>query len=127
MSSSPGHAQWPDHRVDEQPLNEHLATTVGNEVVADSNDIIKVSEDDHPDRYYFARSGVAMNALERTPKTTECPFKGTASYFTINVGGKRLENAAWSYEDPYDEHAALKNRIAFSDDQNPEIEVRPQP
>jgi uncharacterized protein (DUF427 family) len=98
---------------------------VGGEVIADSDDVVRVDEDDHPPRYYFARSTVKADSLERTTKTTECPFKGSASYFTINAGGKRLENAAWSYEEPYDEHSALQDRIAFSDDQLKDIEIRP--
>jgi uncharacterized protein (DUF427 family) len=50
--------------------------------------------------------------VEATAKTTFCPFKGTASHWT--VGG--VENAAWSYEDPKDEVAAIRGRLAFYPD-----------
>ena len=124
MSASPGHKRWPNHRVDEQRVDERVVATVSGEVIADTNDVIRVDEDDHPSRYYFARSAIKADALERTTKTSECPFKGWASYFTVNAGGKRLENAAWSYEQPYDEHRDLQDRVAFYDDKVRDIEIR---
>jgi uncharacterized protein (DUF427 family) len=44
---------------------------------------------------------------------TYCPFKGEASYWTIDLGGKHAENAVWSYEAPYDEVARIKGYMAF--------------
>ena len=126
MSKSPGHQKWPDHQVREEPLRQPMEVEVEGVVVASSADVIKVVEDKSPVRYYFPRTDVRTEKLKRSQTTTECPFKGTASYYSLNVGERQLDDAIWSYEDPYDEHQALKGRMAFYDDRLPEIHVRPK-
>jgi len=56
---------------------------------------------------------VKMERLVRSAHHTYCPFKGQASYFSLEDGP---ENAVWSYEQPYDEMAALKDLLAFYPD-----------
>jgi uncharacterized protein (DUF427 family) len=126
MSKSPGHQKWPDHQVREEPLRQPMEVEVEGVVVASSADVIKIVEDKSPVRYYFPRTDVRTDKLKRSQTTTECPFKGTASYYSLNVGERQLDDAIWSYEDPYDEHQALKGRMAFYDDRLPEIHVRPK-
>ncbi len=46
-------------------------------------------------------------------KTTTCPWKGTASYYSLEVDGRTNADAAWSYPDPKDAAAQIKDRIAF--------------
>jgi uncharacterized protein (DUF427 family) len=123
MSKAPGHQKWPDHRVDEARVRQRMTVQVENESIADSTDVIRVDEDRSPVRYYFPRSGISMDKLQPSATTTECPFKGTATYFNIKVGERTLQDAAWTYEDPYQEHADLKGRIAFYDDKLPTIQV----
>ena len=125
MARSPGHRKWPDHKVEEQRLRERMQVEVAGKVVADSTDVIRVKEDEHHDRYYFPRADIDMSLMERTDSTSECPFKGHANYYTFHDGDKRFEDAAWTYEDPFEEHAALKDRLAFYDDKFREIDVKP--
>ena len=101
MSKSPGHQKWPQHKVEETRLAEHTTAQVAGELLADSRDVIRVDEDDHPARLYFPRSDVRMECLERSSTTTQCPFKGTSHYF----------------------HIVLKDRLAFYDDKVPQIRV----
>jgi uncharacterized protein (DUF427 family) len=125
MARSPGHRKWPDHKVEEQRLRERMQVEVAGKVVADSSDVIRVKEDEHHDRYYFPRADIDMSLMERTESTSECPFKGHANYYTFRDGDKRFDDAAWTYEDPFEEHAALKDRLAFYDDKFREIDVKP--
>ncbi len=130
MSRSPGHQKWPSHRVVETHADGKMVAmldTPGGEVVAESDDVIVVEEDQHPKRYYFPRSDVRMEKLEPSSTTTECPFKGTARYFNLkSEDGRRFEDAVWSYEEPYDEHRSLKDRVAFYDDKVQQIRIAPE-
>lgn len=124
MSRSPGHQKHPDHKVIERRVPDRMQVAVNGEIVGDSRDVIKVEEDGNPVRYYFPRGDVKMDRLEQSATTTRCPFKGEAHYFNLHVGGKKLNDAVWTYEDPYDEHLALTERVAFYDDKIPEIQIK---
>ena len=92
------------------PARARVRVTVKGEVIADSRDAVTLKEGDYPVVYYFPRKDVRMERLERTNLGTYCPYKGQASYFSVKGGP---ENAIWSYEDPYDDMVAIKERLAF--------------
>ena len=53
---------------------------------------------------YIPREDADPALLKRTERSTHCPYKGDATYYSIEAGGRRAENAIWSYETPYPGH-----------------------
>ncbi|HVU31613.1 MAG TPA: DUF427 domain-containing protein [Sphingomicrobium sp.] len=78
------------------------------ETIADSDSTI-VIEGNH----YFPPESVNREFLEATSETSICPWKGTASYFTVSVNGALNPNAAWTYRDPKPEAESIRDYVAF--------------
>ncbi len=113
---APGWRQHPDHRVDLIAEERRWRAIHGGDVIAESGDILWVQETGYDPVPYFPRQDVRLEHLRRSDRKSHCPFKGEASYFTVTGTAGDDENAAWSYEQPYDEMARLKERIAFYPD-----------
>jgi uncharacterized protein (DUF427 family) len=111
-NSGPGYKQYPDHRVDLQRGPKRVQVILDGEKIADSRDVITAKETGHDPVYYLPRQNVQMTRLVRTDHHTYCPFKGEASYYSLS-NGRTIENAVWSYENPYDEVQEIKDRLAF--------------
>ena len=90
----------------------------GGAILGESKDALELTEGSHPFVIYFPRGDIAMAFLDRTEKTSTCPWKGAASYYSIVTKSRTLENAAWSHEDPKPGMEAIKDHMAFyaSDD-----------
>ncbi|MBB5233605.1 DUF427 domain-containing protein [Deinococcus budaensis] len=78
------------------------------EVIAESQDTVVV-EGNH----YFPRASVRDEYLRPSSTHTVCPWKGTASYFTLEVGGQQNPDAAWYYPEPKDAARQVAGRVAF--------------
>ena len=102
------------YRVVLRPSAQRIRARFGGETVADSTGVIVMNETRLPAVFYFPRDDVRTDVLTRTSHKTHCPFKGNASYWTLRVGEETRENAAWSYEDPYDEAGDVGGYVAFS-------------
>lgn len=108
--------KFPDYRIDLVPSERRVTVRFNGEVVVDTERALEVRETKHDPLLYFPREDVRMERLERTGHHTFCPFKGEASYWNLTAGERREENAVWSYEDPFDEVAGLKDYVAFYPD-----------
>jgi uncharacterized protein (DUF427 family) len=120
MNPAPGFKKYPQHRVDTRPASVHVRVIYEGEVVADTREAVELHESMGegkktvaPVVYYIPRKDVRMDRLVRSSHRTHCPFKGDASYFSLVDGP---ENVVWSYESPYDEMLAIKERLAFYPD-----------
>jgi len=119
-NGAPGFKQRPDYRIATKSAGARIQVTFNGEVIADSRDAVEMEEGDYPAVYYLPREDVKMDRLVRSSHRTYCPFKGTASYYSLKNGA---ENAVWSYEEPYDEMSVIKGRLAFYPDKVDSIAV----
>ena len=87
-----------------------------DQVIAHSDDTVVV-EGNH----YFPREDVDPTVLEKSTTTSECPWKGTAHYYSLFVSGQENRDAAWFYPEPKAAAAQIRDRIAFWKG----VEVRP--
>ncbi|OWP00075.1 hypothetical protein B2J93_8646 [Marssonina coronariae] len=62
---------------------------------------------------YFPPSSVEMSCLSKTDHSTHCPWKGDASYYSINLDKTELKNAAWFYPAPKEKASKIKDHVAF--------------
>ena len=116
-NSAPGFKKFPNHRIDVKPAKVRVQVKYQGELLADTKDALALQEPMGADTstvapvvYYIPRKDVKTERLVRTPKTTHCPFKGDATYYSIRDAG---EDVVWSYETPYDELKVIKGRLAF--------------
>jgi uncharacterized protein (DUF427 family) len=85
-----------------------MRATWNGTVLAESDDTVVV-EGNH----YFPRSSVAQEYVRESNTRSVCPWKGQASYLTIEVDGERNPDAAWYYPQPSPAAAQIKDHVAF--------------
>lgn len=79
-----------------------------NQVIAESNDTIVV-ENNH----YFPKESVKSEYLRETNTHTTCPWKGVASYYTLEVDDQQNRDAAWYYPEPKAAASQIAGYVAF--------------
>ncbi|HZG90184.1 MAG TPA: DUF427 domain-containing protein [Pseudonocardia sp.] len=106
----------PFHRVDIRRTSRHVRVLAGDRVVAESRSALLLSETGLPNRYYLSPDDVAA-PLKPTTTRTSCPYKGEASYWTVQLpDGRELTDAAWGYEAPVPESAQIVGRVCLLHD-----------
>lgn len=113
----------PDHPITISPASTRWRAFFAGHVLADSGDAIILKEADYPPVVYFPREDVGMSYMGRTERSTHCPYKGDATYYTLMMDGQVAENVAWSYEHPNEGMEAIAGRIAFYTDRVEVYEV----
>lgn len=78
------------------------------QVIAESNDTVVV-EGNH----YFPAESVKTEFLRNSATHTTCPWKGVASYYSLEVDGQTNTDAAWYYPEPKEAAKQIQGRIAF--------------
>ncbi len=112
-SGHPALADNPDYEIKIKAEPKRMHVVFNGETIADSTRTLVMHETRHAEVHYFPPADVCMDFLRRTDHHTFCPFKGTASYWSIEAGGESVENGAWSYEEPIGDVSEIKGYISF--------------
>lgn len=104
----------PKHFMQLDPVGQRLRIRFGDLLIAESDRavrLLEVGKRAYAPQYYIPREDICA-ALTRTQKSTHCPLKGDASYFTVeDVLG--TDEIGWSYETPFDFATELSGLVAF--------------
>lgn len=102
-----------EHRVHVEPSPRRVRVVFNGETIADSKRVVLLRETGHLPVYYFPPEDVRSEFLSPTEHHTRCPFKGEASYWTVQVGDRVAENAMWGYLDPLPDREDIRGYSAF--------------
>ena len=107
------HARDPYTRIDIAPSSRTIRVEVDGVVVAESNRGSFLFETGLPVRYYLPKTDVHFEYLTASDTSTGCPYKGTARYWSIDVGQGTHEDVVWGYDTPLRESQEIAGLVAF--------------
>ena len=120
--SAPGHP----HAITIEKNPNRIKVAFHGTVIADTTQALILKEGPLPPATYIPRQDVQMSYLQRTDHSTHCPFKGNASYFSVQVDDQMADNAVWTYETPIDAVAQIKDCLSFYVEKLDVIEESPE-
>lgn len=111
------HAPNPYHRVEYLPTRRRLRVAVGDVVIVDSDDTVGVWETGLEPRLYVRPEHVDGDLLRPSDTESVCPYKGTATYWSLVTGDTEIADAVWAYLDPLPEAAEIAGLMSFWGDE----------
>lgn len=90
----------PGHTITITPSSVHVEVVVNGQKVAQSDRPVLLDETGLPTRYYLPPEDVRTDLLRPTNFHTTCPFKGVASYWSLQLGDEVFDGLVWGYETP---------------------------
>jgi uncharacterized protein (DUF427 family) len=113
MSTRPHLQPTDSHPITVTPTGRHVTVRVNGEVVAETDNAQTLQESTYPPVHYIPFTDVDSELLQRTDTSTYCPFKGDASYYSVVTPGGTVDDAIWTYEQPYDAVSTIAGHVAF--------------
>ena len=95
------------------PVQGTVVIRAAGAVIAESPRALSLTEGDYEPVFYLPRDDSGIEFMERSDKMTTCPWKGQAAHFTLVTKSGRIEDAAWSYEDPDPGVSQIAGHVAF--------------
>ncbi len=125
------HPRDPYKRVDSITSSRHVRVEVDGQTVADTRRPVLLFETGLPVRYYIPPADIEMAYLEPARGTTQCPYKGVASYWSVRVDDAIHRNIVWSYPEPIPESPKIMGLLCFFNEKvdiyvDGELQARPQ-
>lgn len=125
MTSRPVLEPTTEHPITISPTAARVVVRVNGDIVAETHDALQLQESTYPAVQYIPFKDVKQDLLTRTDTSTYCPFKGDAGYYSVATSaGDTVDDAIWTYEQPYPAVAAIAGHVAFYPDKA-EISVEP--
>jgi uncharacterized protein (DUF427 family) len=113
------------HPITIRPTGSRVTVRVDGTVVAETDNALSLAEASYPAVQYIPIDDVDQALLERTTTQTYCPYKGDASYYSVQTpGGHKEADLIWTYEHPYPSVGEIAGHVAFYADRA-EITVTP--
>lgn len=106
----------PDHPITVEPNPSQVTVTLDGRVLARTTRALELREASYPAVQYIPLADVDPTVLSESDHHSHCPFKGDASYYSLAVDGRTIENAVWTYRTPYDAVAPIADHVAFYPD-----------
>ena len=98
------------------PAEGTYSIRAGGAVLGETSNALELREGDHDPVIYVPRADVAMAFLERSERTTTCPHKGDANYYSVVTKSVTIPDAVWTYENPHPQVAEIAHHLAFYPD-----------
>jgi uncharacterized protein (DUF427 family) len=108
-----GHARDPYKRVDILPSSRHVRVVVGGETVAETRRARLLLETGIVTRFYVPFEDIRKDLLVPTDTHTRCPYKGEASYWSVQIGERVHRDVVWSYPTPLPESVPIAGLLSF--------------
>ncbi len=96
-----------------EDVAERIRIVVDGVTIADTVRAVRVLETSHPPTYYVPPEDVRTDLLSTGAGTSVCEWKGHATYHTLAIGDRQIEDVAWSYERPQPGFEAIASYLAF--------------
>jgi uncharacterized protein (DUF427 family) len=116
MSNRPVLEPTASHPITVEPTGKHVTVRVNGELVADTDEALTLQESTYPAVQYIPLPDVVQDRLTRSDTETYCPYKGDASYYNVVTGGGTVDDAIWTYENPYPAVDRIAGHVAFYPD-----------
>ncbi|MBA3380540.1 MAG: DUF427 domain-containing protein [Actinobacteria bacterium] len=121
-----GHARDPFSRIDTYKTSRHLRISLEGELLAETRRAIVLYETGLPPRYYIPAEDVRADLLIPSGSRSRCAYKGSASYWSVQIGERVVEDLVWAYLDPERDAEPVRDLLCFFNERV-DLEIEGEP